>query len=423
MRRSADEPSAAAGVDAFESRDGVLGRCFIKRNMALGPARIDWGPRRRGFQDVVTSLDRYLLRQCLAPFLVASGIVTAIVWMTQSLQRAEILVEHGEGLLVFAKLSILIVPSLLAVILPFALFAGALYSLQRLHADSEIAVMFAAGVSRMRIGAPLLVIALATAAATLWVNVDLMPASYRLLKREIADIRADIASAVLRSGEFIALADGFTLYVEDARPGGQLTGLLVNDYRGSGYPETYMAQRGLLQETPSGPVLQLINGNIQRVARYTGQVDIIRFDKTAVNIGAYAEQHGELQLETTERYLSELFNPDMKNAWDRQNARVLVAEGHARLSSPLYVVAFALLALFALIGGSYNRRGYGARIAIAAAAAGVARVAGILLQGVAARTGAYWLEYAWPLLIIVALTFALSDIGRLRGARAGGAAA
>lgn len=361
----------------------------------------------------MTSLDRYIFRQCLSPILVAAGIVTAIVWMTQSLQRAEILAEHGEGLVVFARLSVLIVPSLLAVILPFALFAGALYALQRLHADSEIAVMFAAGVSRMRIGFPLLLIALGVAAATLWVNVDLMPGSYRLLKREIADIRADVASAVLRSGEFVSLGEGFTLYVEEARPGGQLTGLLVNDYRNGDHPETYMAQRGLLQETPSGPVLQLVNGSIQRVARYTGQVDIIRFDKTVVNIGEYAGRRGELQLEMTERYLGELFNPDMTKAWDRQNAGRLAAEGHGRLASPLYVIAFAMLALFALIGGAYDRRGYGVRIAVAAAAGGLVRVLGVLVQGLAARTGAYWLEYVWPLLIIIALAIALSDI-RLR---------
>lgn len=359
----------------------------------------------------MTSLDRYILKQCLVPILLAAGIVTAIVWMTQSLQRADLFVEHGESLAVFARLSVLIIPSLLAVIIPFALFAGALYSLQRLHADSEIAVMFAAGVSRLRIGAPLLLISIAAAAATLWVNVQLMPASYRVLKREIADIRADIASAVLRSGEFVALADGLTIYVEESRPGGQLTGLLVNDYRNGDHPETYMAQRGLLQETRDGPVLQLLNGNIQRTARYTKQVDIIRFDKTVINIGAFAGKRGELQLETTERFLGELFHPDMSNAWDRDNAQLLIAEGHGRLASPLYVFAFALLALYALIGGAYNRRGYGARVAIACCGAGAIRVAGILIQGLAARTGAYWIEYAWPALAVVALALLLSDLG------------
>ncbi|NWG71354.1 MAG: YjgP/YjgQ family permease [Parvularculaceae bacterium] len=365
----------------------------------------------------MSSLDKYLFRQCLTPFLVAAGVVTAIIWTTQSLQRADIIVEHGKGLLVFARLSVLIIPSLLSVILPFALFAGALYAFQRLHADSEIAVMFAAGVSRLRIGAPLLLIAAAAAAATLWINLDLMPSSYRLLKREIADMRADIASAVLRSGEFVRLADGFTVYVEEVGPGGQLKGLLVNDYRNGGARETYMAQKGLLQDTPAGPILQLSNGNIQRVARYTGQIEITKFDRTLVNVGMFARSSGRLQLELTERYLGELLKPDLSNEWDRANASLLVAEGHNRLASPLYVFAFALIALFAMTGGPYQRRGYALRIAVAASVAGALRLIGVLAQGLAASTGAYWLQYALPVAANVAL-FVLVARGAPRFVRA-----
>lgn len=355
----------------------------------------------------MSSLDRYILRQCLVPFAVAISVVTMIVWMTQSLQRADVIVEYSQGLQVFARLSLLIIPSLLTVIIPFSLFAAALYAMQRLHSDNEIAVMFAAGVSRWRIALPLLVVATVAAGATLWVNLDLMPASYRALKREIASIRADLASTVLKSGEFVTVANGFTIYVDEARPGGYLLGILINDYRNGKYPETYMAQRGLIRETEAGPVLQLANGNIQRVARYTGKVDIIRFDQTVINVGDFANRGGDFQLELTERYLSELFNPDYQRTWDREHSGLLIAEGHNRLASPLYVFAYVLIALLALIGGAYNRRGYGSRIAIACAVAGGLRVGGILVQGFAANTGAYWLEYSLPLAAICVAGFLL----------------
>lgn len=347
------------------------------------------------------SLERYILRQMWTPFLFATLVVTAIVWLTQSLQRIDILVEHGASLALFGWLTMLIVPSLLSVVIPFALFGAALYALHRLHSDSEIAVMFAAGVSLFQVARPVLLVAAIGAAATLWINLDLMPRSYRVLKREIADIRADVASAVLRKGEFMTVREGFTVYVDDVQPGGALTGLLVHDYRNGENAETYMAQRALLKETEIGPVLYLVNGNVQRTNRKTGAVDIVNFDRTAVNLGAVSDKPRDLQLEMTERYVGELFNPNLASDYDRKNASRLIAEGHNRLASPLYVFAYALLAIFALIGGPYDRRGYVLRIGLACGAAGAVRVIGIVFAGVAGDFQAYWLVYTPPALTIV----------------------
>ncbi len=316
----------------------------------------------------------------------------------------------------FIWLSVLIVPSLLAVIIPFALFGATLYALHRLHSDSEIAVMFAAGVGRWRIAAPLLGITACATALVLWVNLDLMPHSYRLLKQEVADLRADFATSILRAGQFTNLSDGFTVYVDQVRPGGQLTGVLINDYRDKEKGKVYMAQRGLLRESTSGPILFLSNGNIQRIDKDTGEPDFVRFAETAVNISDFGDKRGELQLELTERYLSELFNPDLSNPWDRLYAGELIAEGHNRLASPLYAFAYVLLALYALVGGAYSRRGYALRILLACAAAGVLRICGFITQGYAAETSHNWLQYTIPISACLCLAFLLSYTGRATSA-------
>ncbi len=336
-------------------------------------------------------------------------VITSIVWMTQSLQRIEIIVKFGQGLGIFAYLSILIIPSLLAIIIPFALFGAAVFALHRLHTDSEIAVMFAAGVSRWRLAAPILLITLFGALATLYVNADLMPRSYRILKQTVADIRADFASSVIRSGEFMTYIDGFTIYVDEARPGGQFVGLLVNDYRNKEDPKTYMAQKAILRDTGAGPMLILKDGNIQRTAKDTGVVDFIRFGELAVNISSFQNGRSELVLELTERYPRELLNPDMSKPYDRTNAARLIAEGHARFAGPLYAFAYVFVGLYAMLGGAYNRRGYVVRIAAAGAVIFAVRIIGFLVQGLVETSGAYWMLYAVPGLTIVifaALLFA-----------------
>lgn len=346
------------------------------------------------------------------PFVFATIVVTAIVWLTQSLQRIDIIVEHGQTLAMFGWLTLLIIPSLLAVIIPFALFAAAIYALHRLHSDSEIAVMFAAGVSRADVARPILVVTLFGALLTLWINIDLMPRSYRELKRQVAEIRANIASAVVRSGEFITIADGFTVYVDDARQGNQFSGLFIHDYRNGANAETYMAERALLRETGIGPILYLSAGNVQRVNPRSGEADIILFEKTAINLGQLDNGPGDLQLEMTERYIGELFNPDLSQTYDRDNADRLIGEGHGRLSAPIYAFAYILIAIYALIGGPYDRRGYAVRITLACAGVGTLRVAGFILQGEAAELRQFWLIYAAPIAAIIVAALLIAGAPR-----------
>ena len=340
----------------------------------------------------------------MAPLIMILTSVTLIVWMTQTLQRVEIVVEHGAGLAVFGFLSILIIPSLLAVIIPFALYGAAVYALYRLHSDSEIAVLFAAGVSRWRLSAPILALTTVGALVTLYVNVDLMPRSYRVLKQNVAEIRADVASSILRSGEFTTFVDGFTIYIDEARPGSQFTGLLVNDYRDPDDVRTYMAERALLLDSEAGPMLFLRKGNWQRRTG-DGNVVIAPFEELAVNVASFQDGPGELVLELTERYPHELLNPDMSKPYDRANAGKLIAEGHSRYAGPLYAFAYVLVGLYAVIGGPYNRRGYVIRMAAAGAVIFVLRIGGFLAQGLVAEHGGYWLLYAIPLeaIVIVAL--------------------
>ncbi|MEM6852077.1 MAG: LptF/LptG family permease, partial [Pseudomonadota bacterium] len=115
-------------------------------------------------------ISRYLIAQCAAPLGFALGVLTAIVWLTQSLQRIDIIVERGQTAGVFFKISLLILPSLLTVIIPFALLAAVLYGLHKLRGDSELVILSAAGVSRLRMAGPILVLSMIAAGAVLFLN-------------------------------------------------------------------------------------------------------------------------------------------------------------------------------------------------------------------------------------------------------------
>ncbi|MEO0850174.1 MAG: LptF/LptG family permease, partial [Pseudomonadota bacterium] len=319
----------------------------------------------------------------------------------------------GFGL--FLYLSLLIIPSLLVILIPFALFGAGVYALYRMHSDSEIAVIYAAGISRTRLAMPILLVTLFGALATLYVALDLSPRTYRILKQNVLTLRTDLAGNILRGGQFVTAINGFTIYVDETSGGNEFRGILINDYRNPNETRTYMAERGALRETGAGPVLILVNGNVQRVRKDKPieELDLLPFGETRINVSSLQSDQ-ELQLELTERYMSELLNPDLSREWERNNLGKLRAEAHNRLATPLYAFSYVLIALFALVGGAYNRRGYLVRVALAGAGVIALRVGGFIAQTMAAETGTQWLQYALPLSVIIVGGAVLADGPRMR---------
>jgi len=117
----------------------------------------------------------------------------------------------------------------------------------------------------------------------------------------------------------------------------------------------------------------------------------------------------------SDRYLHELFFPDLQQDWERRNRLALLAEGHARLATPLYNIAFMALAVAGIIGGGFNRMGYGRRIAVVSAAAAVSRILGFIVQAGCEESA--WLNVVQYVIPVATTAFALRSMFRQRVSR------
>lgn len=336
------------------------------------------------------------------PFFMILLCTTAVIWLTQILQRLDLMVEDGGSLSAFLQVTILLLPSLVGIIAPFALVAAVLYAVNVLATDNELPVMAAAGASRLRIARPMIALSVLAGLIVLVINLDLHPRSYRQLKETVAAVRSDVARALIESDQFVSPGDGVTVYAYEARPGGQYIGLNITDTRDPTSPITYTAQRGLFRSTPVGPKLLMQAGTIQTIDRETGRVRILRFDETAIDLATFRSETAERKREAAERYLSELFNPDMSSPYDVERVGRFLSEAHARLALPLYPLAFGMIALTVLLTAPVSRRGYGKRVMLVILTAILMRTAGFVVQGAANDDpGLNRLQYALPLVPIL----------------------
>lgn len=336
-----------------------------------------------------TSLSRYLFLQTLGPFLVASFVLTGIIWLTQALRMLDVLITQGQTLLTFFELTALALPSTLIIVLPISLFCAILYTMHKLIGDSEIVVMFSAGVSRWVVATPLLVVAIATSIVILMFSIHFAPAGMRALKSRLYEIRSDVATSMIREGTFSNPASGLTVYVRERDADGTTYGILVHDGRNPKEPITYMAETGSLVDGPNGPLLVMFNGNIQRVSREddedAGAATLLYFDKYTYDLSQYIDERPSFSYEGRERYFHELVNPAADDTYARQNRGKLLADAHERIVEGFYPAMLALIALAALLPAPFNRRGYASRMAVAAAAALLIRILGFALANATSR--------------------------------------
>ena len=333
----------------------------------------------------MTQLDRYLFRQTGLPFVLILLCTTAVVWLTQVLQRVDLMVEDGGSLAAFLQVTILLVPSLVGVIIPFAVLGAVLFGLNQLAVDNELPVIGAAGGSRLRVARPVMALGVLASLAVLLVNLDLQPRSYRALKETVQTVRSDIARSLIRSGVFTEVMEGVTIYADEVRPGDQYIGLLINDARDPRKNMTYTAESALFTITEAGPRLLLARGTGQERDEEEDTVAIYQFIETAVNLATFEGSDGAGRtLESTERYVGELFSPAPTDDLTGAERLAFRAEGHARLATPLYAFAFAVMAAAALLTAPVARRGYARRLLLAIGAAILLRTLGFVTQSAAA---------------------------------------
>ena len=351
----------------------------------------------------MTLIQGYLFRQIARPVVGACAALAAIGILSQSLDQLEIIVERGQSVWVMIKLTLLAVPQLLAVIIPIGLFVGALIALTRLQREQELTAVFASGVTRWSAIRPAVWIALIAAVLTLVVTTVGQPWAQRQARAEAFAVRTDLAALLVEEGRFVQGPNGLTVYVQQIEQNGLLKNLFVYLEDGDRVT-TWDAAEARFSRIDGQPYLTLLNGSWQRYSS-RGVLEYISFGRNDVPLARYTEVTDRVRYKPTDLYLTQLFNPSPRDLEHVGAAGELMAEGHLRLSAPLYALMAMAMALTAIMGGPFSRTGYGLRIAKAAGAFLLVRVAGYGIVSASAWNS--WLNVFQYLLPIVATAIAL----------------
>jgi lipopolysaccharide export system permease protein len=287
-------------------------------------------------------IERYILRRASLMFVATLLPLLGIVWVTQALSSINLVTDSGQSIFAFLRLATLILPSVIPIILPFALVIGVSQTLTVMNSDSELTVLNSAGSSRATIIRPVMILAVAMSFTSFAVDNFLEPYSRVAVRKMIATAHADMLSSVVQENTFRKITDGLYVQVAQRRNGGVLEGLFVADTRDPRFELVYYAREGAVDEDSSALVMK--DGEVHRKLP-DGNVSIIKFDSYAFDLTDLTQSVGTSNIRAKDRDLFYLFDPDPEDSQFKRNPEAFTAELHRRFTEWLFPAVFGLIAL------------------------------------------------------------------------------
>lgn len=353
-------------------------------------------------------LNRYILKQLVIGFSVVLFSMTVLVWLTQSLRMVDMIITKGVGLRVFLTMTVLVLPNFLQILSPLALFAVALFVFVRMQSDKEVMVMQAVGMSAAQIMRPVMMMAVILTVIGYFLSLEIIPTANANLREMRWKIKNDLSHLLFQEGQFNSFKGGMTLYIRERTPEGGVRGVLGYDAGDPNRVSLLSAERGTVYQGPEGLSIDFYQGTRQEVNPETKEIRILKFDKYTLGFPETADDKRGRVSDVREMSLRQLMTTKEAGAANKSSYRKMKVEALKRLTQPLYNLVFALLAMFGVLAGYYNRRGQVGRLNLVVGLAVVLQSLALAFENMAAKNLSFL-----PLMVLNILLPALVLYGAL----------
>jgi len=327
----------------------------------------------------------------MGPFAIFALILIGVYWIGRAIGLFDELIGDGQSLRVFLEIMLLFLPQVVAIVLPVGAFAATLFVNNRLHSESEMVVMQAAGLSPMRLLRPYVMFSLLVAALAAVLSHYLVPRSMVRLAQRQFELTQDMGARLIVGGRFLHPSDGVTFFVGRVGKDGSLYDIFLYDQRAAGRDITYTAKKAVLVRKQDQARLVMYQGLIQTFNQNSQHLSKIQFKQFLFDVGtltgAKNTRHFNLQNFGTLALLNP--TPEMiKQSATSRSQMILTA--HQRIEQPLQSLVYPLIGMAFLMLGGFSRFGVLRQVLAAVAFVIALSTLAVMLRGIVRNDIGFW---------------------------------
>lgn len=292
-------------------------------------------------------IELYILKRIFILFSAVMIAAISISWTVQILARINFLTTSRQTILTVLQFSLSLMPSVVFLVIPFALVIAITSTLSAMNQDSELAIINASGFPKSTVWKPILLLAFLASCASFSIANFVVPQARLNMRQMLANAHFDLINLLISEGSFQTLANNLYIEIGKQNPDGTLGQLFIADQRDPQIDLFYYATEASIVKNKSGNFLILNKGEIERNNHQNDSVSIVQFSTYTFSLGEFIPNDKAPTLYPKDRPLAYLLNPDPKDSYYQRKPFQYKAELHRRLTEWLYPMVFSLIALAA----------------------------------------------------------------------------
>ena len=299
---------------------------------------------------IMSIIDKYFSRQLVIIFVMLLAVLAGLAWMVQMMSMMKFVLNYGVKVSSFIGLTMLMIPFIVSIIVPFVTFIAIIFVYNKLISDNEVTVMASVGLSPRQIARPALRFATIMTLLNLVLNIFIVPSTQVKFYDTQWNLRYGLAHLKLQESAFTELSSGLVVYV-DKVSGYDLSQVMLSDMRNKKSEMIIFAEKGKLVATVRGLSIVMSNGSIQ------GRGDMMvsgTFDTFDMDLNV-SDKGGMTSYRVRSISTAQLLK-DLRDSPTAKRHRTVLTELATRFLEPFMNIILAALCLAILLRSSLLRR-------------------------------------------------------------------
>ena len=309
-----------------------------------------------------------ILSDYLNFFIIAITIASLIVWVFQSVNFLDIIIEDGRSYLTYINYSLLNIPKIISKLMPFVLFFSFFFILNKYENNNELLIFWNFGVNKIKLVYFFFYFSLIIVVLQIFLSSIIVPNSLQFSRSIITNSNINLFEGFIKPKRFNDTIKNLTIYSEAKKENGDLVNIFLKKDTDLDFQITY-AKIGRIK-TGNNDILELYDG--QTINYVNNKISTFNFQKSDFGLNNLKSSFIEVnkiqetktivllsclnsQFNTNLYVLNNINSSNFTHNCKYENTDDIIKELYKRFLIPLYIPVLFLTTLTLILSSKENK--------------------------------------------------------------------